>query len=178
MVNTYAAQSGGCRFESLWGFGFSLKGAYYEVGYCGKKNFLSWTAMHIDFVMCKKTSYYCQMIRYVSILRIQFHFIMKTKIGKGQLKWTRLALVTVEGFQLEAVETEGVLVCVVDGHLPVVAPLGTQVSVSWGHLLRVHCQLRGVIHQDGRRSQSVAFHPVCKNESFSEFFANVFARHH
>ena len=58
MVNTYAAQSGGCRFESLWGFGFSLKGAYYEVGYCGKKNFLSWTAMHIDFVMCnnKKTS--------------------------------------------------------------------------------------------------------------------------
>ena len=55
MVNTYAAQSGGCRFESLWGFGFSLKGAYYEVGYCGKKNFLSWTAMHIDFVMCKNT---------------------------------------------------------------------------------------------------------------------------
>ena len=54
MVNTYAAQSGGCRFESLWGFGFSLKGAYHEVGYCGKKNFLSWTAMHIDFVMCKK----------------------------------------------------------------------------------------------------------------------------
>ena len=54
MVNTYAAQSGGCRFESLWGFGFSLKSAYYEVGYCGKKNFLSWTAMHIDFVMCKK----------------------------------------------------------------------------------------------------------------------------
>ena len=53
MVNTYAAQSGGCRFESLWGFGFSLKGAYYEVGYWGK-NFLTWTAMHIDFVMCKK----------------------------------------------------------------------------------------------------------------------------
>ena len=52
MVNTYAVQSGGCRFESLWGFGFYLKGAYYEVGYCGKKNFLSWTAMHIDFVMC------------------------------------------------------------------------------------------------------------------------------
>ena len=40
--------------SNLWGFGFSLKGAYYEVGYCGKKNFLSWTAMHIDFVMCKK----------------------------------------------------------------------------------------------------------------------------
>ena len=37
VVNTYAAQSGGCRFESLWGFGFSLKGAYYKVGYCGKK---------------------------------------------------------------------------------------------------------------------------------------------
>ena len=41
MVNTYAAQSGGCRFESLWGFGFSLKGAYYEVGYCGEKTFLA-----------------------------------------------------------------------------------------------------------------------------------------
>ena len=41
MVNTCAAQSGGCRFESLWGFGFSLKGAYYEVGYCGKKTFLA-----------------------------------------------------------------------------------------------------------------------------------------
>ena len=41
MVNTYAAQSGGCRFESLWGFGFSLNGAYYEVGYCGKKTFLA-----------------------------------------------------------------------------------------------------------------------------------------
>ena len=57
MVNTYAAQSGGCRFESLWGFGFSLKGAYYEVGYCGKKNFLSWTAMHIDFVMCNNIGF-------------------------------------------------------------------------------------------------------------------------
>ena len=34
------------------GLAFS-KSAYYEVGYCGKKNFLSWTAMHIDFVMCK-----------------------------------------------------------------------------------------------------------------------------
>ena len=41
VVNTYAAQSGGCRFESLWGFGFSLKGAYYEVGNCGKKTFLA-----------------------------------------------------------------------------------------------------------------------------------------
>ena len=41
VVNTYAAQSGGCRFESLWGFGFSLKAAYYEVGYCGKKTFLA-----------------------------------------------------------------------------------------------------------------------------------------
>ena len=60
MVNTYAAQSGGYRFESLWGFGFSLKGAYYEVGYCGKKNFLSWTAMHIDFVMCKKIKLCCE----------------------------------------------------------------------------------------------------------------------
>ena len=41
--------------SNLSGFGFSLKGAYYEVGYCGKKNFLSWTAMYIDFVMCKNT---------------------------------------------------------------------------------------------------------------------------
>ena len=53
MVNTYAVQSGGCRFESLWGFGFFLKGTHYEVDYSGK-NLLSWTAMHIDFVMCKK----------------------------------------------------------------------------------------------------------------------------
>ena len=56
MVNAYAVQSGGCRFESLWGFGFSLKGALYQVDYCGKKNFFSWTAMHIDFVMCKKVA--------------------------------------------------------------------------------------------------------------------------
>ena len=53
VVNAYAVQSGGCRFESLWGFGFYLKGAHYQVDYCGKKNFFSWTAMHIDFVMCK-----------------------------------------------------------------------------------------------------------------------------
>ena len=37
VVNTYAVQSGGRRFESLWGFGFFLKGAHYEVVYCGKK---------------------------------------------------------------------------------------------------------------------------------------------
>ena len=41
MVNTYAVQSGGCRFESLWGFGFFLKGAHYEVDYCGKKTYLA-----------------------------------------------------------------------------------------------------------------------------------------
>ena len=41
MVNTYAVQSGGCRFESLWGFGFILKSAHYEVDYCGKKTFLA-----------------------------------------------------------------------------------------------------------------------------------------
>ena len=41
MVNTYAVQSGGCRFESLWGFGFSLKGAHYEVDYSGKKIYLA-----------------------------------------------------------------------------------------------------------------------------------------
>ena len=39
--------------SNLWGFGFYLKGAHYEVDYSGK-NLLSWTAMHIDFVMCKK----------------------------------------------------------------------------------------------------------------------------
>ena len=39
--------------SNLWGFCFFLKGAHYEVDYCGK-NLLSWTAMHIDFVMCKK----------------------------------------------------------------------------------------------------------------------------
>ena len=37
VVNTYAVQSGGCRFEYLWGFGFYLKGAHYEVDYSGKK---------------------------------------------------------------------------------------------------------------------------------------------
>ena len=41
MVNTYAVQSGGCRFESLWGFGFYLKGAHYEVDYSGKKTYLA-----------------------------------------------------------------------------------------------------------------------------------------
>ena len=39
--------------SNLWGFCFFLKGAHYEVDYSGK-NLLSWTAMHIDFVMCKK----------------------------------------------------------------------------------------------------------------------------
>ena len=32
---------------------FFLKGAHYEVDYSGKKDLLSWTAIHIDFVMCK-----------------------------------------------------------------------------------------------------------------------------
>ena len=41
MVNTYAVQSGGCRFESLWGFVFFLKGAHYEVDYSGKKTYLA-----------------------------------------------------------------------------------------------------------------------------------------
>ena len=41
MVNTYAVQSGGCRFESLWGFGFYIKGAHYEVDYSGKKTYLA-----------------------------------------------------------------------------------------------------------------------------------------
>ena len=41
MVNTYAVQSGGCRFESLWGFGSFLKGAHHEVDYCGKKTYLA-----------------------------------------------------------------------------------------------------------------------------------------
>ena len=36
-------------------FAFFLKGAHYEVDYSGKKNLLRWTAMHIDFVMCKKS---------------------------------------------------------------------------------------------------------------------------
>ena len=41
VVNTYAVQSAGCRFESLWGFGFFLKGAHYEVDYSGKKTYLA-----------------------------------------------------------------------------------------------------------------------------------------
>ena len=56
MVNTYAAQSGGCRFESLWGFGFSLKGAYYEVGYCGKKTFLAGLQCTLTSSCAKKVS--------------------------------------------------------------------------------------------------------------------------
>ena len=34
-------QSGGCRFESPWGFGFFLKGAHYEGDYSGKKTYLA-----------------------------------------------------------------------------------------------------------------------------------------
>ena len=41
MVNTYAVQSGGYRFESLWVFGFCLKGAHYEVDYSEKKTYLA-----------------------------------------------------------------------------------------------------------------------------------------
>ena len=41
VVNTYAVQSRGCRFESLWGFVFYLKGAHYEVDYSGKKTYLA-----------------------------------------------------------------------------------------------------------------------------------------
>ena len=37
----HSGQSRGCRFESLWGFGFCLKIAHYEVGYCGKKTYLA-----------------------------------------------------------------------------------------------------------------------------------------
>ena len=66
MVNTYAAQSGGCRFESLWGFGFSLKGAYYEVGYCGKKTFLAG-------LQCTLTSSCAKNIRNESFL--EFHLV-------------------------------------------------------------------------------------------------------
>ena len=42
--------------SNLWGFGFILKSAHYEVDYSGKKNFLSWTAMHITLTSsCAKT---------------------------------------------------------------------------------------------------------------------------
>ena len=69
MVNTYAVQSGGCRFECLWDFGFFLKGAHYEVDYSGKKNSLSWTAMHIDFVMCKNARYRASKRKYEFFLK-------------------------------------------------------------------------------------------------------------
>ena len=49
VVKTYAVQSGGCRFESLWGFGFFLKGAHYEVDYSGKKT-------HLAGLQCTLTS--------------------------------------------------------------------------------------------------------------------------
>ena len=65
MVNTYAVQSRGCRFESLWGFGFYLKGAHYEVDYSGKKTYLAG-------LQCTLTSS-CAKTRKSAILRIFFH---------------------------------------------------------------------------------------------------------
>ena len=41
VVNSSAVQSGGCRFESLWGFGSFVKGAHYQVDYCGEKTSLA-----------------------------------------------------------------------------------------------------------------------------------------
>ena len=35
------------------GFGFFLKGAHYEVDYCGKKTYLAGLQCMNDFVMCK-----------------------------------------------------------------------------------------------------------------------------
>ena len=55
MVNTYAVQSGGCRFEPLRGFGFCLKGAHYEVDYCGKKTFLAGLQCTLTSSCAKKT---------------------------------------------------------------------------------------------------------------------------
>ena len=54
MVNTYAVQSGGCRFEPLWGFGFFLKGAHYEVDYSGKKTYLA--GLQCTLTSCAKNS--------------------------------------------------------------------------------------------------------------------------
>ena len=55
MVKAYAVQSGGCSFESLWGFGFCLKGAHYEIGYCGKKTYLAGLQCTLTSSCAKKT---------------------------------------------------------------------------------------------------------------------------
>ena len=55
MVNTYAVQSGGCSFESLWGFGFFLKGTHYEVDYSGKKTYLAGLQCTLTSSCAKKT---------------------------------------------------------------------------------------------------------------------------
>ena len=87
MVNTYVAQSGGCRFECLWGFGFSLQGAYYEVGYCGKKTFLAG-------LQCTLTSSCAIPYR---LLQIKLHFcllsIMTVLICTSMNYWKLLSTI-------------------------------------------------------------------------------------
>ena len=100
MVNTYAAQSGGCRFESLWGFGFSLKGAYYEVGYCGKKTFLAGLQCTLtsscakrdllssfNIHMSKKSNYWKEYFCYM-ILSLWFSCILMAILSRSmEISW-------------------------------------------------------------------------------------------
>ena len=70
MVNTYAAQSGGYRFESLRGFGFSLKGAHYEVGFCGK-----YSQFGAIFIASHAQSSFAPVFLLFIIVRLHFHFV-------------------------------------------------------------------------------------------------------
>ena len=89
MVNTYAAQSRGCRFESLWGFGFSLKGDY-EVGYCGKKTFLAG-------LQCTLTSscaiVYCRLQDFYSTRMDLYQFGFRKHRSTAQAVWTLRSLI-------------------------------------------------------------------------------------
>ena len=78
VVNTYAVQSGGCRFESLWGFGFFLKGAHYEVDYSGNKTYLAGLQCTLTS-SCAKIAKGLQSVKY-SLL--QYPHEEKNKIPK------------------------------------------------------------------------------------------------
>ena len=50
--------------SNLSGFGFSLKGAYYEVGYCGKKTFLAGLQCTLTSSCAKTINYLIQMSKF------------------------------------------------------------------------------------------------------------------
>ena len=82
MVNTYAVQSGGCRFESLWGFGFYLKGAHYEVDYCGKKIYLAGLQCTLTSSCAKSTPLSVNIVISMEVrtrgaMALQYFFVQK-----------------------------------------------------------------------------------------------------